>query len=38
MKRPWRSRALELLMWAGVAIATAVILVYASERWLPANF
>jgi hypothetical protein len=38
MKRSWKSRSLELLMWACVAIATAIILVYASERWLPANF
>jgi hypothetical protein len=38
MKRSWRSRLLELLLWAAVAMATAVFLVYASERWLPANF
>lgn len=38
MKRPLRSRLLELLLWAAVAVATAVFLVYASERWLPANF
>jgi hypothetical protein len=38
MKRSWRSRLLELLLWAVVAVATAVFLVYASERWLPANF
>jgi hypothetical protein len=38
MKRPWKSRLLELLLWAAVAVATAVFLVYASERWLPANF
>ena len=38
MKRSWRSRLLELLLWATVAVATAVFLVYASERWLPANF
>jgi hypothetical protein len=38
MKRSWRSRLLELLLWAAVAVGTAVFLVYASERWLPANF
>lgn len=38
MKRSWKSRGLELLMWACVAVATAIFLVYASERWLPANF
>jgi hypothetical protein len=38
MKRSWRSRLLELLLWAAVAVATALFLVYASERWLPANF
>ena len=38
VKRSRRSRLLEVLMWVGVAILTAVILVYATERFLPANF
>lgn len=37
-RRPLRSRLLELLLWAGVAILTAVILVLLSERFLPTNF
>ncbi|HVL64831.1 MAG TPA: hypothetical protein VM573_06635 [Actinomycetota bacterium] len=37
-RRSWRSRLLELALWALVAIATAVILVVASERYLPPNF
>lgn len=37
-RRPWRSRLLELLLWTAVAIATAVIMVVLSERFLPANF
>lgn len=38
MKRSWKSRALELLLWTVVAIITAVILVQLSETLLPANF
>jgi hypothetical protein len=37
-RRSWRSRLLELLLWAAVAVATAVIMVLLSERFLPANF
>lgn len=37
-RRPWRSRLLELLLWAAVAVLTAVILVLLSERFLPTNF
>ncbi len=37
-RRPWRSRLLELLAWAAVAVLTAVILVLLSERFLPSNF
>lgn len=33
-----RRRLLELLLWTAVAVGTAVLLVAASERWLPANF
>lgn len=36
--RSWGSRLLELLLWTAVAIATAVIMVMLSERFLPANF
>ncbi len=38
MKRSWRSRLLELLLWTAVAVATAVALVMLSEEILPANF
>jgi hypothetical protein len=37
-RRRWKSILLELLLWSAVAIATAVFLVYAAERWLPSNF
>jgi fatty acid desaturase len=37
-KRRRKRRLLELLLWTAVAVATAAFLVYASERWLPANF
>jgi hypothetical protein len=37
-RRGWKPRLLELLLWTAVAVATAAFLVYASERWLPANF
>lgn len=38
MKRSWKSRTLELLLWAAVAVGTAVVLVMLSEKLLPANF
>ena len=38
MKRSWKSKVLELLLWTAVAIGTAVILVSLSEELLPANF
>ncbi len=38
MKRRWWSIALELLLWAGIAVAPAVVLVMLSEELLPANF
>jgi hypothetical protein len=37
-RRSWRSRLLELILWAGVSLATAVILVSLSEKLLPTNF
>jgi hypothetical protein len=37
-RRSWKSRLLELLLWAAIAIATAVILVLVSEQILPSNF
>jgi len=37
-KRRWKPLLIELLLWTALAIATAAFLVYASERWLPANF
>lgn len=38
MKRSWKSKLLELLLWAVVAVATAVVLVMLSDEILPANF
>lgn len=38
MKRSWKSKLLELLVWAAVAVGTAVVLVMLSEKLLPANF
>lgn len=38
MKRSWKSKVLELLLWAAVAVGTAVVLVMLSEEILPANF
>jgi hypothetical protein len=37
-RRSRRSRLLELLLWIAIAIATAVIMVSLSEKFLPANF
>jgi hypothetical protein len=37
-RRSWRSRLIELALWALVAVAVAVILVALSDRILPANF
>jgi hypothetical protein len=37
-RRSWRSRLLELVLWAGVSLATAAILVSLSEKLLPTNF
>ena len=37
-RRRWKPLLLELLLWTALAVATAAFLVYASERWLPANF
>jgi hypothetical protein len=37
-RRSWKSRLLELLLWAAVAVATAIILIVLSERLLPSNF
>jgi len=38
VKRSWKSRLLELALWALVSIVTAVILVLLSEKLLPENF
>ena len=38
MKRPLKSVLLELLMWAAVAVGTALIMIALSEKLLPANF
>ncbi len=33
-----KRRLLGLAGWAAVSIATALLLIYASDHWLPANF
>ncbi len=37
-RRSWRSRVLELLFWAAIAIGTALVLIALTERLLPTNF
>lgn len=37
-RRSWGSRLRELVVWIGIAIATALILISLSERLLPTNF
>ncbi|MGH2792450.1 MAG: hypothetical protein ACRDJ0_15885 [Actinomycetota bacterium] len=37
-RRTWKSRLLELLVWAAVSVVTALILIALSERLLPTNF
>ncbi|HVF53588.1 MAG TPA: hypothetical protein VNC78_08260 [Actinomycetota bacterium] len=37
-KRSRSSRIAEFLLWAAVAVGTAVLLVQLSDRFLPANF
>jgi hypothetical protein len=38
VKRPSKSLIIELMIWGGIAIITAVILILLSEELLPANF
>lgn len=38
MKRPLKSRLLELLLWTAVAVGTALIMISLSEKILPPNF
>ncbi len=37
-QRSWKSRIGEFLIWAAIAIGTAVLMVALSERFLPPNF
>ena len=37
-RRSWKSRLGEFLIWAAVAVGTAVVMVLLSEKLLPANF
>ena len=37
-KRSWKSRLGEFVIWALIAVITAVVLVALSESLLPANF
>jgi hypothetical protein len=36
--KTWRSRLLELLVWAAVAVGTALLLIWLSGELLPSNF
>jgi hypothetical protein len=38
MRKRWQSILIELVIWGGIAIITAVVLVLLSEELLPANF
>jgi hypothetical protein len=38
MRRSWKSRLLELALWAAVALATAALMIALSEKFLPENF
>ncbi len=35
MKRSWKSKVLELLLWAAVALATAAVLIMLTDKILP---
>jgi hypothetical protein len=37
-RRSWKSRLLELALWAAVALVTAAIMISLSETLLPSNF
>ena len=37
-KRSWKSRLLELALWAALSIVTAIIMVALSDTLLPNNF
>lgn len=37
-KRSWKSRLLELALWAAVSIVTALIMIALSNKLLPTNF
>ena len=39
MKRSWKSKVLELLLWAAVALGTAAVMIMLTDKILPApNF
>jgi hypothetical protein len=37
-KRSWKSRLLELALWAALSIVTAVVMIALSDKLLPNNF
>jgi hypothetical protein len=37
-KRSWKSRLIELALWAALSIATALIMIALSDKLLPTNF
>lgn len=38
MKRSWKSRLIELSLWALLSIVTAVVMILLSNKLLPSNF
>lgn len=37
-KRSWKSRLIELALWAALSIVTAVVMIALSDKLLPNNF
>ena len=37
-KRSWKSKLIELALWAALSIVTAVVMIALSNRLLPTNF
>jgi hypothetical protein len=38
MKRSWKSITVEILVWAAVAVLTAIILINFADKVLPSNY
>jgi hypothetical protein len=35
VKRPWKSRLIELALWAALSVAVAVVMIHFADRLLP---